>query len=89
MSLVLPIGASLESRSCAWQTQNASADKKSPVYPRGLKLILTDGTFQIKNLPPGEYTLVAVHEKFGEQTMKVKLGAKENAKADFSFSGGL
>jgi hypothetical protein len=47
-----------------------------------------DGSFQIKNLPPGEYTLVAVHEKFGEQTVKVKVGAKENAKADFSFTAG-
>ncbi len=47
-----------------------------------------DGTFQIKNLPPGEYTLVAVHEKFGEQTMKVKVAPKESAKADFSFTAG-
>jgi hypothetical protein len=45
-----------------------------------------DGTFQIKNLPPGEYTLVAVHEKFGEQTTKVKVAPKESAKADFAFS---
>ncbi|HEY1936569.1 MAG TPA: carboxypeptidase regulatory-like domain-containing protein [Candidatus Angelobacter sp.] len=44
-----------------------------------------DGRFEIKNLPPGEYTLAAVHEKFGEQTMKVKVGAKETAKAAFSF----
>jgi hypothetical protein len=47
-----------------------------------------DGSFEIKNLPPGEYTLVAVHEKFGEQTMKVKVGPKESAKADFSFAAG-
>jgi plastocyanin len=47
-----------------------------------------DGSFQIKNLPPGEYTLLAVHEKFGEQTMKVKVGAKQSAKADFSFTAG-
>ncbi len=47
-----------------------------------------DGAFQIKNLPPGEYTLVAVHEKFGEQTMKVKVAPKESAKADFSFAAG-
>jgi hypothetical protein len=47
-----------------------------------------DGSFQIKDLPPGEYTLVAVHEKFGEQTIKVKVGAKEIAKADFSFAPG-
>jgi plastocyanin len=45
-----------------------------------------DGTFKIANLPPGEYTLIAVHEKFGEQTVKVKVGTKESAKAEFSFT---
>lgn len=45
-----------------------------------------DGTFEIKNLPPGEYTLAAVHEKLGEQTMKVKVGPKESAKAAFTFA---
>jgi plastocyanin len=45
-----------------------------------------DGTFEIKNLPPGEYTIAAVHERFGEQTMKVKVGPKENAKAAFVYS---
>jgi plastocyanin len=45
-----------------------------------------DGSFQIANLPPGEYTLVAVHEKFGEQTLQVKVGAKEGAKAAFTFA---
>jgi len=45
-----------------------------------------DGSFEIKNLPPGEYTLAAVHEKFGEQTMKVKVGPKENGKAGFLFT---
>lgn len=46
-----------------------------------------DGTFEIKNLPPGEYTLVAVHEKFGERTLKVKVDPKGKAKADFTFAG--
>ena len=44
-----------------------------------------DGAFQIKDLPPGEYTLAAVHEKFGEQTVKVKVGAKQTATEDLSF----
>jgi plastocyanin len=45
-----------------------------------------NGTFQIGSLPPGEYTLAAVHEKFGEQTMRVRVSATEKAKADFSFA---
>jgi hypothetical protein len=45
-----------------------------------------DGSFSIKNLPPGEYTLAAVHEKFGEQTMKVKVGPKMDTDARFTFS---
>ena len=40
-----------------------------------------DGTFTIKGLPPGYYTLEAWHEKLGTQTLKVKAGEK----ADFTF----
>lgn len=40
-----------------------------------------DGTFTIKGLPPGYYTLEAWHEKLGTQTMKVQAGGK----ADFTF----
>jgi len=44
-----------------------------------------NGTFEIKDLPPGEYTLVAVHEKFGERTARIKVEPKQTAKADFNF----
>jgi plastocyanin len=44
-----------------------------------------DGKFEIKGLPPGEYTLAAVHEKLGEQDLKVTVGPKEAKTADFNF----
>jgi plastocyanin len=41
-----------------------------------------DGSFTIKGLPPGVYTLEAWHEKYGSQEKKVKVGSK----ADFTFT---
>lgn len=43
------------------------------------------GSFTIKNLPPGSYTLEAWHEKFGTQTLQVTVAAKESKAADFTF----
>jgi plastocyanin len=45
------------------------------------------GSFTIKNLPAGDYELEAWHEKYGTQTMKVKVGASDSKTADFSFTG--
>ena len=45
-----------------------------------------DGTYTIKNVPPGEYTLVAWHEVKGEQSQKITVGAKESKTQDFTFS---
>jgi plastocyanin len=39
-----------------------------------------DGKFEIKDLPPGNYTLAAVHEKLGEQTMQVTVAPKTDVK---------
>jgi hypothetical protein len=46
-----------------------------------------NGTFNIANLPPGSYTLVAWHEKFGEQQQPITVGAKEQKQVTFTFKG--
>ncbi|MEA2163573.1 MAG: hypothetical protein QOK37_1700 [Thermoanaerobaculia bacterium] len=47
----------------------------------------TNGTFTIPNLPPGSYTVVAWHEKYGQQEQQVTVGAKESKALSFSFKG--
>jgi plastocyanin len=44
-----------------------------------------DGTFSIKDLPPGTYTLAAWHERAGTKTVSVTVAAKET-KGDTNFA---
>ena len=46
-----------------------------------------NGNFTIANLPPGNYTLVAWHEKYGTQEQQVTVGAKEQKQVSFTFKG--
>jgi hypothetical protein len=46
-----------------------------------------NGTFSIANLPPGSYTLVAWHEKFGQQEQQITVGPKEQKQVAFTFKG--
>jgi plastocyanin len=54
---------------------------KSPFYA------VTDksGKYEIKGLPPGDYTIAFVHEKLGEQDQKVTVAAKDTKTVDQSF----
>jgi hypothetical protein len=54
---------------------------KSPFYA----VSSPDGKYEIKGLPPGDYTLAFVHEKYGEKTEKVTLAAKDSKTVDVSF----
>ena len=46
------------------------------------------GKYEIKGLPPGDYTIAFVHEKLGEQDQKVTVAAKETKTVDTSFKAG-
>ena len=47
-----------------------------------------DGTYTIKDLPAGTYTIEAWHEKLGTQTQQITVGAQESKPAAFTFKAG-
>lgn len=48
-----------------------------------------DGSYTISGLPPGKYTLVAWHEKLGEQKQEVTIGAKESKTQEFTYKSSV
>jgi hypothetical protein len=46
-----------------------------------------DGTFTLKGLPPGEYTIEAWHEKYGPMEQKVTVAPKDSKTVDFDYKG--
>jgi plastocyanin len=44
-----------------------------------------DGKYEIKGLPPGDYTIAFVQEKLGEQDQKITVAAKDAKTVDQSF----
>ena len=45
-----------------------------------------DGTYSLKGVPPGTYTVEAVHEKYGKKEMQITISAKESKDVDFHYS---
>ncbi len=46
-----------------------------------------DGTFTIKDVPAGEYTLEVWQERYGVQELKIKVEARQTTTADFTYKG--
>jgi Carboxypeptidase regulatory-like domain len=46
-----------------------------------------NGTFTIPNLPPGTYTLVSWHEKYGPQEQQITVGPKESKQVSITYKG--
>ena len=46
-----------------------------------------DGTFTLKSVPPGNYTVEAIHEKYGRKQAQVTVGPSESKAIDFNFAG--
>jgi plastocyanin len=44
-----------------------------------------DGSFDLKNVPPGDYTIEAWHEKYGVLTQRVTLVHNQNKTLEFVF----
>jgi hypothetical protein len=46
-----------------------------------------DGTFVIRGVPAGTYTVAAWHERLGEKTAQVAVPASGEVAVDFTFGG--
>jgi plastocyanin len=47
-----------------------------------------NGDFALQNVPPGTYTLVAWHERVGEQTTRIRIAPNQTITADLSLPVG-
>lgn len=57
----------------------------APEHPYA-EVVGQDGSFAIKDIPPGSYTVKAWHPRFGLKEAKLTVPAKGNVEANFEFS---
>jgi hypothetical protein len=43
------------------------------------------GKFELRGVPPGTYSIEAVHERLGRQSLPVTVGEKDSKEVTFSF----
>jgi hypothetical protein len=48
-----------------------------------------DGSFTIANVPPGQYTIEAWHERYGVQTGQVTVEPNGTATVNFDYNAGM
>jgi hypothetical protein len=44
-----------------------------------------NGSFELRNVPPGDYTIAVWHEKLGQRTFPIHLAASATAAVDFNY----
>jgi Carboxypeptidase regulatory-like domain len=79
----------------SWKAEEVAIPVKCNIHPwmHGWFVVVkgpyatTDdsGSYTIKGVPPGTYTVTAWQEEYGKQTTKVTVAAGQAAKADFTF----
>jgi hypothetical protein len=57
-----------------------------PVENPYYAIVEHDGTFTIRDIPPGTYTVLAWHPKLGKQEATVTVTSNSSVRADFSFA---
>ena len=57
----------------------------TPAHPYAV-VVNEDGSYTLEDVPPGDYTVLAWHPRFGLKEAKVKVPAGGKAQASFAFS---
>lgn len=81
----------------SWKAEEVAIPVKCNIHPwmHGWHVVVkgpyattdSNGSYTIKNVPPGNYTVTAWQEEYGKQTQKVTVAAGKPGSADFTFKG--